>query len=157
MKNKVSVIALIGLMAVTGMAQASDQIICPAEGQSQDQQEFDEYQCYGWAVDESGFDPMEQPRVTEAPPEDDTPKGGLFKGALLGAAVGGIADGSDGAGTGAAIGGLLGGVRSKKKQSEYEAEKQQWAQEQAGQYQSARNDYDRAFGACMEARGYTVR
>ena len=157
MNNKFGVIALITLMTVNGLAQADDPIVYPADGQSQDQQEFDEYQCYGWAVDESGFDPMEQPQVTEAPPEDDTPKGGLFKGALLGAAVGGMADGSDGAGTGAAIGGILGGVRSKKKQSEYETEQQQWAQEQAANYQAGRDSYDRAFGACMEARGYTVR
>ena len=59
MNNKFGVIALITLMTVNGLAQADDPIVYPADGQNQDQQEFDEYQCYGWAVDESGFDPME--------------------------------------------------------------------------------------------------
>ena len=147
------------LCLAAGPALASDMIIYPAKGQSQDQQQKDEYECYQWAKGQTGFDPMQQPQATAPPPADTSSStgGGLLRGALVGAAVGGIADGSDGAGKGAAIGGLLGGARSRSQQRQYEAERDQWAQQQAAQYQAGRNQYNRAFAACMEPRGYSIR
>jgi len=62
----------------------------------------------------------------------------------LGAAVGAIAGD---AGKGAAAGAVLGGVRGRR---------QSMAAQQA-QQQETRSAYDRAFAACMEGRGYTVR
>jgi gas vesicle protein len=71
--------------------------------------------------------------------------------------VGAIADGSDGAGKGAAIGAasglLFGGARSRDNREQ----QQQWEAQQQQQYQANRNNYNRAFAACMEGRNYTVR
>ena len=48
---------------------ADDLMIYPKEGQSVEQQEKDKFECYGWAKNESGFDPMAPPTATEAPPQ----------------------------------------------------------------------------------------
>ena len=37
----------------------------------QEQQDADEFQCYKWARDESGFDPMATPTATEPPPPQE--------------------------------------------------------------------------------------
>jgi hypothetical protein len=54
-----------------------------------------------------------------------------------------------------------GGMLAHAKQQQAAQMKQQQAQQQAAQQQQARGQqratYDRALGACMEARGYTVR
>jgi len=49
--------------------QAQDPIVFPAEGQSEEQMEKDKFFCYQWAKKETGFDPMEIPKATEAPPQ----------------------------------------------------------------------------------------
>ncbi len=46
---------------------AQDLVIYPAQGQTQEQTEKDKYECYAWAKQQSGFDPMQQP-VTTTPP-----------------------------------------------------------------------------------------
>ena len=142
---------------VAGPALAQELFIFPSEGQSDDQMEQDKYSCYQWAKKETGFDPMEVPKATEAPPKEEPKKGGVVRGAALGAAVGGIAGGSSGAGKGAAAGGLIGGAR-RQGQSRSQAQKEeQWAQEQAAQYTQRRNTYNRAYSACLEGKGYTVK
>ncbi len=143
----------------------SDFIIYPKDGQSQEQQEKDKFQCYSWGKNQAGFDPMEPPRATEAPPQTGAKRGGALKGgvggALLGAAVGGISGGSSGARKGAAIGGLSGGVmggaRSQEQKRQEEHAAQQWERDQVNQYAQNRNLYNRAYSACLEGRGYMVR
>lgn len=148
------VAACLGVIATPLAAQ--DLMIYPRDGQDKDQQEQDEFQCYRWARDETGFDPMEVPTATEAPPQQQAKKGGVGRGAVRGAAVGGIVGGSSGAKTGAAAGGLVGGAR-RADQNRSEAQAQaQWEQEQAQIYAQNRNNYNRAFSACMDARGYSV-
>ena len=71
----------------------------------------------------------------------------------IGTAVGAIAGNTGrGAAAGAAAGGLMGGMRRR----DSNRQQQQWGQEQAANYQSNRNNWTRAFTACMESRGYTV-
>ena len=141
----------------------SDMFIYPKGGQSNEQLEKDKYDCYQWAKKQTGFDPMEVPRASAPPPKQEPKKGGALRGvlggALLGAAVGEIAndDAGKGAAIGAAAGGLFGGARRHKQVKQQEAEEQQWANEQAAQYSSRRNSYNRAFAACLEARDYTVK
>ena len=147
------VAACLGVTA--GPAAAQDLMIYPKDGQDKEQQEQDEFQCYRWARDETDFDPMEVPTATEAPPQQEAKKGGVGRGAVRGAAVGGIVGGSDGAKTGAAAGALVGGMRrGDQNRSEAQA---QWEQEQAAIYAQNRNNYNRAYAACLEGRGYTVR
>ena len=149
------------VLASASPVRARDPIIYPGKGQTQQQLEKDKFECYSWAVRQTGFDPMKQPTATTPPPSQQAAKGGAFRGAARGAAVGaaGGAIGGDagkGAAIGAGVGGLIGGMRRRQGQREQEAANQQWAQQQAQQYQVRRAEYDRAFGACMQGRGYTV-
>jgi len=61
----------------------------------------------------------------------------------------------------AAIGVLGGGLVAQAKQQQQAAQARQQQQAQAQAAQAARGQqrsaYDRGLGACMEARGYTVR
>ena len=163
MSRKIIWMSLIVLaVMVAGPALAQDPIIYPAEGQSQDQMEQDEFTCYRWARDQTGFDPMQTPTATEAPPKKEAKQGGLLRGAARGAAVGGVTgaiagDTKKGLAIGAAGGGLIGGMRrSDQRRRESQAQKQ-WEQEQVNNYTRARNEYDRAFAACMTGRGYVVK
>ena len=155
-------VSLLLHVSIKAFAQ-SDMFIYPKEGQSNEQMEQDKYACYGWAKKQTGFDPMEVPKATAPPPQQERKKGGFLRGAaggaLLGAAIGEIAD--DDAGKGAAIGAgagaLFGGMRRQKQQQQQKQAEQQWAQEQSSQYAQRRNSYNRAHAACLEARGYTVK
>lgn len=143
------------LLAFSALAQ--EPIIYPANGQSAEQTKQDKYECYNWASGETGFDPMAAPTATQPPPQKQAKRGGAGRGALRGAAIGGIIDGSDGAKKGAGAGALFGGMR-RADQNRSEAQSQaQWEQEQAANYQNQRSQYDRAYGACLDARGYSVR
>ncbi len=150
-----------GLLSVLLMSDfvlgQSDLMIYPNDGQDKDQQERDEFECYRWGKDQSGFDPMAAPQATEPPPPQEARRGGVGRGAVRGAAVGAIVDGSDGAKTGAAAGAVVGGVRRRDQQRQQAAAEQQWAQQEAAQYQAGRDSYNRAYAACMEGRGYSVR
>ncbi len=154
--------ALLLQVSTEAFAQ-SEMFIYPKEGQSNEQMERDKYECYGWAKNQSGFDPMEVPTATAPPPKQQRKKGGMLRGAaggaLLGAAIGEIAndDAGKGAAIGAGAGALFGGMRRQKQQQQQQQAEQQWAQEQSSQYAQKRNSYNRAHAACLEARGYTVK
>ncbi len=145
------------LCAFAGTAVADDLIVFPNDGQSKEQQEADEFSCYRWAKDESGFDPMAPPTATAPPPAEEPKKGGTGRGLLRGAAIGGIVDGSDGAKTGAAAGAAMGTMRRNDQRRKQEAAQAQWEQEQVAIYTENRNRYNRGYAACMEAKNYTVR
>jgi hypothetical protein len=169
-----SVLAAACTLAVclTAQAQSAMPIIYPAKGQSPQLQDKDKYQCYGWSREQSGFDPMQPPpsvAATSLPaqPNQTTATsagaGGLVKGAAMGAAVGELAHNDAGRGAAAgAIGGVV--LQSVKQRQAAQAQQQKAAQQaaqQSTQQQAARSQqkavFDRAFGACMEARGYTVK
>jgi hypothetical protein len=136
---------------------ASDLIIYPSKGQSQKQQEQDQFECYNWAKQKSGFDPMAAPTATAPPPNEGAPARpvrGAAVGALAGLAIGSLTgEAGTGAAIGAAAGGLFGGIR-RRHQAE---QQQQWADQQATTYENSRSNYNRAFSACMTGRGYTVK
>ena len=51
-----------------------------------------------------------------------------------------------------------GGLIGRRSRARQDAKKQeQWKQEQAANYQNNRNAYNRAYGACLEGKGYTVK
>ena len=54
-------------------------------------------------------------------------------------------------------GGALGGMRSSAQNRQAEQQRQQWEQQQANQYMQKRNSYNRAYSACLEGRGYSVK
>ena len=154
MRHARLLLIVIGLVFVTQEAMAGVEVfVYPSKGQTKEQQEHDEFSCYKWAKEQTGFDPNQPVQQAAAPP----PQGGAARGAARGAAVGAIggAIGGD-AGKGAAIGagvGAAGGAMRRR-----QAEQQQAAsQEKAKQAHNAQvSDYKRAFSGCMTGRGYTV-
>ena len=143
-------------------AYAQEMFIYPEKGQSNEQMEKDKFECYTWAKNQSGFDPMEVPTATAPPPKKEAQKGGAVRGAaggaLVGAGIGAIAgDAGKGAAIGAIGGGVFGGARRHEQKKQQEHAEQQWAQEQTAQYAQRRNSYNRAHAACLEGRGYTVK
>jgi outer membrane lipoprotein SlyB len=143
------------------IAQAQDPIVYPSQGQSNDQIEQDKYQCYNWAKQQTGFDPMQVPTATSAPPpkqsEGHGAVGGAARGALGGLAVGAIAgDKKKGAKIGAVSGGLVGGMRRNDAQKQNKKQQKQWEKQQTSNYANQRNNYNRAYSACLGGRGYTV-
>ncbi len=143
------------------IAQAQDPIVYPSQGQSNEQVEKDKYQCYNWAKQQTGFDPMQVPTATSAPPpkqsEGHGAVGGAARGALGGLAVGAIAgDKKKGAKIGAVSGGLVGGMRRNDSQKQNKKQQQQWEKQQTSNYANQRNNYNRAYSACLGGRGYTV-
>jgi hypothetical protein len=161
-KNTIFSVIISVILSLAGLALAQDLIVYPAKGQSPDQMERDKFECYSWAKKETGFDPMQKPQATAPPPPEEEPVGGVGRGAvrggLVGLGVGAIAgDAGKGAAIGAVGGGLIGGVRRHDQQQRQQQAEQQWANQQANEYAQKRSSYDRAYSACLEARGYTVK
>lgn len=148
------------LLTVPGAA-AAQPFIYPARGQSPQQQEFDRGQCYSWAVQQTGFDPVNPQVATGPPPMPGAPQGGAFRGAAGGAAMGAVGGAIGGnAGQGAAIGAAVGGLFGAMRRARWEEEQQQQQMNYAAQQQNAlaqgRGRYNQAFSACMTGRGYSV-
>jgi len=161
-KIKCIIIILMFTFLAAEFVLAQELVIYPAKGQSQEQLDKDKYECYSWAKQQTGFDPMQQPKATEPPPQQEAQKGGVgrgaARGAATGAAVGAIAgDTGKGAAIGAASGAIVGGARRRDQQAQQQQAEQQYAQQQAATYTKNRDGYNRAYGACLEGRGYSVK
>lgn len=168
MKSLLLTSVLIVLLSfAAGAVIAQEPIIYPAQGQSQDQLEKDKFECYTWAKGETGFDPMQVPTASSPAPSQEKKsvggsalKGGAV-GGIGGAVLGGIVGGKKKAKKGAVIGGLtggtLGGVRSSSQNRQAEQNRQQWEKQETNKYMRQRNDYNRAYSACLSGRGYTVK
>lgn len=150
------------LLAFAPSLRAQEVIVYPAKGQSNDQMEQDKFQCYTWAKQQSGFDPMAPPTTSTPPPAKGAPQGGILRGAAGGAVVGGVAgaimgDTKKGLAVGAASGGLLGGMRRSEQRRQEEHAQKQWEQQEVQKYSQSRDSYNRAYAACLEGKGYTVK
>jgi hypothetical protein len=153
----------------------------PRNGQNADQQLKDESECYGAARQATGIDPKApaptgptaeqqqaaaQKAAKEAPQVKGARVAGAARGAAGGAAIGAIAGD---AGKGAAIGSVAGTMQGGAAQRSANAQSQQQAaakavaaqKEAAAQAKAAHAEgldtFQRAFGACMDARGYSVK
>ncbi len=145
------------LMTFSSALLASDFFVYPKNNQDAQQQQKDESECYVWAKNQTGFDPMAVPTASEpAPQVDSGADGSVVRGAARGAALGAIVGNSDDAKKGAAAGALIGGLRKRDRQKQQEADRQRWEQEQMARYNEGRNNYNRAFKGCMEARDYSL-
>jgi len=132
--------------------------VFPSKGQSQQKQKEDEFECYKWAMQQSGIDPLNLPKV-EAKPAETGPDGsavrGAARGAAAGAAIGAI---GDDAGEGAAVGAVAGGVAGRRAGKQAKAQQAQQADAAVKQTEQAMKDsYLKAFSACIEGKGYTVK
>ena len=132
--------------------------IFPGEGQDQAQQDKDEVDCFKWAKEQTGYDPM-NPTQVQAEQVDRSADGSAIRGAAggaaAGAAIGAIAGDT---GEGAAIGAIVGGIRGRRaKKYGDQVQQQQLNSNAQAQQDKMLEDYKRAFSVCMEAKGYTVK
>jgi YMGG-like Gly-zipper len=147
--------AAIAALCFAGTAWGAQPIVYPAKGQSAQQQQKDQGECYGWAKTNTGVDPA---AVAAAPPPPSEPAvgggeraTGAARGAVGGLAIGAIAgDAGKGAAIGAVAGTMAGGHRARENQKSQQAAAQ-------NQKQGAIDTFNRAFAACMEGRGYTIK
>ncbi len=145
-------------MTYNQISKTAGLFVYPAKGQSQQQQKKDEYECYVWAMEQSGIDPLNTPK-TQAAPVNTGPDGsavkGAAKGAAAGAAIGAIAgDAGKGAAIGAAAGGMGGLARGQQKK----AQQSQQAQAQAAATDAQKKEtFIKAFSVCIEGKGYTIK
>jgi len=135
--------------------------IYPAKEQSAQQQEKDKYECNQWAVQQTGFNPMDAPTATAPPPPQQAPRGGTVRGGLrgagAGAAIGAISgDAGKGAAYGALAGGVLGGARRREQVRDNAYAQQNYENQQAASYQQRRGQWEGAYKTCLTGRGYTV-
>jgi hypothetical protein len=139
----------------------------PTKGQTRQQQERDRYECYLWAVKQSGFDPAQSQlaphqrvEVVPANPPGSDVAAGAVSGAVVGSILSGRHDRGQGMVFGAITGALLGAGAEQAKQEQAARIQQQYDAKDAEQYarldRQAR-DYRRAMTACLEGRGYSVR
>jgi len=122
--------------------------IYPAGGQSPEQQKQDEGECYNWAVQNSGYDPVNPPTV-QAAPQSSGPSGARVRGAARGAVIGEVTHADTG--NAAIAGAVVGGSRERR------ARRGQQQQAQAAAEQSGVTAFNNARAACLEGRGYTVK
>ena len=143
----------IAVMVVPASVAAQKPSAYPAKGQSAQKQSTDDTQCLAWAKQDTGIDPA---AVAATPPPPSGPQGERLRGAVRGAAGGAVIgeivddDAGKGAAVGATAGVLAGGRRSRQKQAA------QAQQAQASKTQAI-DTYYRAYGACMQGRGYSVK
>lgn len=114
-------------------AAAQAQVVYPAKGQSAGQQQKDQGECQSWA--------NSQAAANTPPPQQGQVARGTARGAVGGAVIAGVADGDTG--KGAAAGALVGGVRGARQKNQAQA--------------AGADNFGRAYAACMEGRGYTVK
>lgn len=158
-KTSVLIITIITLYFGLGTSMAQGVIIYPSQGQNSEQQSRDEYECYSWAKNQVGFDPMNPPvAMATVPAPTPQPQSGAgvirggARGALLGVTVGAITgDAGEGAAAGAAAGALAGGMRKRDQQT------QSYQQPVHVDTSGLRDGYNRANAACLEGRGYSVK
>jgi hypothetical protein len=139
--------------------------IYPAQDQTPEQQQADEAACTEWAEAQTGLalqagsvnldSAAQAAQQQAAQATQGAAVGGAARGAVAGVAIGAIAGD---AGKGAAIGavaGAMGGHRARRAATA-QAGQQGAAQAQA-QNQQALETFKKAAGACLEARGYSVK
>lgn len=146
----------LALLAIALSAFAQEPFVYPAKGQSPEKMATDKAACQAWATQQTGFDPMRAAEAQSAPAQPSQ-RGGMLRGgargAAAGAAIGGIAGN---AGEGAEIGAAAGGMRAfgRRRQQQQAAQQAEAQQAQAHSQQLAA--FQRAYGACLKGRGYSV-
>ena len=143
----------------------------PLHGQPPEQQDRDHYECSQWATQQTGFDPSapgvpphERVHVVSAgPPPGTNTAIGAVTGAILGAVIAPRWQAAPAALAGAVVGGAIGSTADAANAQanavnaqQARAETVQDRRAAALQEQKAA-DYRRAIGACLDARGYSVK
>jgi outer membrane lipoprotein SlyB len=139
----------------------------PQKGQTTKQQSRDHYECYNWAMDQTGFDPSvssipseQRVRVVPMPPPGHDTVVMSIAGAVLGALIAGPRHAAGGALIGAASGAVAGAASDISRQESARQLEEAYAnsnQARDVQYERKALDFRRAMSACLEGRGYSVQ
>ncbi len=139
----------------------------PKAGQTTEQQSRDHYECYNWAIKQTGFDPGQSAiprdqrvRVVPMPPPGHDTITMAVAGAVLGALIGGRHHAGAGALIGAS-GGAIAGAASDSARVEAARQQEEAYNAQSRAYdartEARASTFRRAMSACLEGRGYSVR
>ena len=139
----------------------------PKMGQTTDQQSRDQYECYTWAMQQTGFDPSKSSipperrvKVVPMPPPGHDTAVLAIAGAVLGALIAGPRHAGAGALIGAGSGAVIGATSDvSREQYAQQMDEAYNRHDQAldTRYEEKANDFRRAMGACLEGRGYSVQ
>lgn len=139
----------------------------PKAGQTSEQQSRDHYDCYNWAVKQTGFDPGQSQiptdqrvRVVPMPPPGHDTATLVIAGAVLGALIGGPRHAVGGALIGASGGAIAGAASDSARQESARQQQEAYAardRDRDAQLNEKASGFRRAMSACIEGRGYSVR
>ncbi len=140
----------------------------PTRGQSPAQQDRDRYECYVWAVQQTGFDPSapqlaphQRLETVAMPPPAHDAAVGAATGAVIGAIAARPGHTGSGAVVGAIAGAVIGGISDAARQEQAERIQERYVSRREAAYsvrvEQQAASYRRAMAACLEGRGYTVR
>jgi hypothetical protein len=140
----------------------------PRAGQTPEQQSRDHYDCYNWAIKQTGFDPgqstiprEERVRVVPMPPPGHDTATLAIAGAVLGALIGGPRHAAGGAIIGATGGAIAGAASDTARMESARQQEEAYAyardRSRDAQFDAKAFGFRRAMSACLEGRGYTVR
>ncbi|MEY4751256.1 MAG: hypothetical protein RIQ60_3470 [Pseudomonadota bacterium] len=140
----------------------------PERGQSDEQLDRDRYECYRWAVRETGTDPgmtptmrsIAEPATGPVSRDPGVAVAGAATGAVIGAAISSPRNTGRGMVLGAIFGGLLGAsaeeARAQETERSQDARRRDWQARENARLQPVEG-FRRAMSACMSGRGYAVR
>jgi hypothetical protein len=157
--------------ALGGYAFAGDMgtYAFPQKGQTPEQQKTDETSCAQWATDQTGLNPAvlqyqqqeAQAAQQKASVEANNPRTGrrVGRAAVTGAALGSMNKSmDDGAGKGAAMGATLAVAKRRGEKVEDQAQAPlKEANAKSQKVQGDTQEYVKAYCACMEGKGYSIR
>jgi outer membrane lipoprotein SlyB len=139
----------------------------PKAGQTNEQQSRDHYECYNWAMQQTGFDPSQSSipseqrvRVVPMPPPGHDTAVLAITGAVLGALIAGPRHAGVGALIGAGSGAIAGAASDASRQQQARQLEEAYSNRDRAidvQYEERAFTFRRAMSACLEGRGYTVQ
>jgi hypothetical protein len=139
----------------------------PKEGQTNKQQSRDQYECYNWAMQQTGFDPSQSAipperrvKVVPMPPPGHDTAILAITGAVLGALIAGPRHAAAGALIGAGSGAAVGAVSDVSRQQYARQMEEAYANGDQAldvRYEGKAREFRRAMSACLEGRGYSVK
>jgi hypothetical protein len=139
----------------------------PKAGQTNEQQSRDHYDCYNWAVKQTGFNPGQSPiptdqrvRVVPMPPPGHDTATLAIAGAVLGALIGGPRHAVGGALIGASGGAIAGAASDSARMESARQQEEAYASRDGARdarLEAKAFGFRRAMSACLEGRGYSVR
>jgi glycine zipper 2TM protein len=130
----------------------------PELSQDEAKQDRDRYECYRWAVRETGVDPGMTPVRGVPPPPRAAVRDGaeVVAGAATGAIVGAAVSSPHNTGQGMVLGAIFGTmIGAAAHEARVQSAEQTYARHVAAQ-QVPVDNFRRAMGACMTGRGYRV-